>query len=133
MKQQERDNFDPNYKNDSMTFYKFGGAEEEVSSATETDLENPSANCVSDAFGVLPLLFGYDCEIGDDRLQITGEFRQKEVVNLDDFFGGRGRNGDPCDKFKFVITLLEECLEAPNENRRRRFLRSDCDLIAHGF
>jgi len=115
-----------------MTFYKFGGAEE-VSAATETDLENPSANCISDAFGVLPLLFGDDCEIGDDRLQITGEFRQKEVVNLDDFICCGGRNGDACDESEFVITLLEECLEAANENRRWRFLRSDCDLIAHGF
>lgn len=114
-----------------MTLYKSREVEEEeeeVSAATETDLENPSADCVSDTFGVLPLLFGDNCEIGDDGFQIAREFRQQEFVNLDDFVGGRRRDGDGCGS-EFIVALLEESLEAANENRRRR-LR---DLIAHGF
>lgn len=93
-----------------MTLYKSREVEEEeeeVSAATETDLENPSANCVSDAFCVLPLLFGNNCEIGDDRFQIAREFRQEEFVNLDDFVGGRRRYGVAGGDSEFVVALLE--------------------------
>lgn len=90
-----------------MTLYKSQEVEEEISAATETDLENPSADCVSDTFGVLPLLFGDNCEIGDDGFQIAREFRQQEFVNLDDFVGGRRRYGVAGGDSEFVVALLE--------------------------
>lgn len=96
------------------TFTTRSYEEKAFSTATKTDLENPIANGIGDALGVLLVVAGDDGEIGDDRLGIQRELREDNLVNPHNLVVGGG--------IVVVVATPEESLEAI-EDRRRKGLR----------
>lgn len=88
------------------------------------NLENTSANSISNSPSMFLMLFSDDSKISDDWLDITSEFRQQQLINLNNFICRNWQTSQP----RFIITLLQQSFESTNEYRRRRLL---ADLIAH--
>lgn len=90
------------------------------------NLNNTVANSKSDSFSMITMLFSNDSKISDDRFNITREFRQQKLVNLNNFFCWRLRISQPRI---FFTTLIQQCFESTNEDWWWRLLNN---LIAHG-
>lgn len=89
------------------------------------DLEDSSADSISDSFAVLPLLIGDDSEIGDDRLGIESELAQNNLVELNNLFRTR------ILATELILALIKQSLE-PVEYRRRRRRFNDGHRFAAG-